>query len=311
MPKPTLAQLQLAVARIRADFGRTRGIVAVSLAMRQGRPLVLLHGSGPAQPTGLPSAFRMVLNPQGDTYPLPIRWRSAAHTSNKQMWGGATPVTKLFPRVIEQSHDPRAPEFPSGENIPTDAADYQFALGCRRPPFVVPNYWGKPLELQGTACFPTYNTWVNVLAHQVRPTDLVVITGASYEFNNCLQLLDQFQVQVQETGIGRNAAWIDMYASANADPAFQFAFGGHCQPIPLMMIVDHDQTVTARMLVLGQYPFSNSQSATLGGCGTLYLHGFISKLVSPLDVGSRSSDIGSIAEGGDGMLGDITPGGVA
>jgi len=309
MPELTSSDLQLALAQVRKDFGPARGISSVRLVSVKGIPTIVLMSSAPGRPSGIPSRVRLRLK-SGKTIQVPILWRNSAHASNQQMWGGSTPVTQLLPRLIQQGKASQAPEIPTGQMIPADDADYQFMIGARRPAFAVPSYWSKPFDISGTVCIPTYNTWVNVLAHQTPATEMIVLTGASYEFNDCLQLLDVFQIQVQETGIGRNAMWYDMLAQNNPDPAFQFAFSGHCQPIPLTMVVDHDQTVTARMQVLGQIPFSNSPSTKLGGCGTLYLHGWISKLTSPLDVGYRGFDTGSIAEGGDGMLGDITPGGV-
>ena len=308
MPDLTSSDLQVALAQVRKDFGRTRGITSVRLTTVQGAPTIVLTSSAPGRPSGIPTRVRIRLA-SGKTFQVPLLWRNAAHASNQQMWGGGTPVTPLFPRLIVQGSD-NVPPVIAGD-IPVDTADYQIALGARRPAFAVPSYWSKPFDISGTVCVPTYNTWVNLIAHQTPATEMIVITGASYEFNNCLNLLDVFQVQVQETGLGSNAVWYDMLAQLNPDSAFQFAFGGHCQPIPLCMIVDHDQTVTARVQVLGPIPFSKTSSTPLGGCASLYLHGWISKLTSPLDVGYRGFDTGSIAEGGDGMLGDITPGGVA
>ena len=57
-------------------------------------------------------------------------------------------------------------------------------------------------------------------------------------------------------------------------------------------IADHDRTILGSILVHGPAPFTNTPSTPLGGCGSLYLHGFYSQLVDERDGGARPSDMG-------------------
>ena len=85
-----------------------------------------------------------------------------------------------------------------------------------------------------------------------------------------------------------------MRARTTSDPAEEYVGAGHYRPMPIYARFDHDQTITARVKVLGPYPFKPTSADTLGGCFHIFLSGWMASLMDNRDGGARPVDMGDL-----------------
>lgn len=319
--------LQTAAMKIVADFkDQIPTLLKAAPAKLAGRPVVIVFGLGP-RPAVLSRAINITMR-SGHPYTVAIVWHSvelpptaaplAAENRDapamdpptagdeipldQAMWAGSPPIEER-PGILLSPGD-AAFAVIQGPIPETVEQNFQLAVGARQPQFTSPNFWSVPFDQNGSVCVDRYATWYNAFHLNVPSDRMVIVKGISYQFDNTLIPLDQFEVEVFRSG-DRLAAWTDMRALANPDPALEYVFGGHIQQLPFYGRFDHDQNMTVRVRVLGAYPFNHTAADLLGGCFHVYLSGFMASLMDNRDGGARPSDMGDLNQL---ALGDMVSG---
>ncbi len=287
-----VARLNRNLTRFATDFGAHPSIADIGLILDKGIPVIRVIGLVAAPPSNLPRGFSMKMR-DGSTFLLKIQWHFVANPSDKQMWKGDSPVVQ---RVVQTIKDPggHAPVLVSEQKIPepTEPDQEHLSLAARLPGFVNPNFWGKPWDDHGaTVCIARYETWYVLYSLKVPSDSMIIVTGISYQFDDNLQLNDQFEVRVSRDS-DNLCQYFDAYVSAAADPAEKYAFSGHYRKAPLYCRFDHDETIVVSVNVRGAYPFTHTGAELLGGCGQIFISGWMSSLMDTRDGGARPSDFG-------------------
>lgn len=168
-----------------------------------------------------------------------------------QMWTGYTP-TPPVEEVVEDLNDleepwnaPR-PQIPTFRPPPKGAPPYYPSfVQFECPPWQCPNVWASPLEKVGEVCVPWCATDVAVLQVPIEKTRLAILLGVSYEIEQAaVNDGDLFTIRVLRNG-QEYARWQDMVIdNAATDPANRYLFGGHLNPIPVTLRIDHDEHLT-------------------------------------------------------------------
>ncbi len=297
---PTTDRLLRSLMQARKDFSGRHSIVSIDLKLMTNRqPVIVIQATMATPPSGFPTAMSLKLD-KGAPFLLPIHWRYVGKKGNEEMWGGATPVTN---RLVTETY-PGASQTPllqSGQKDPEAKEDeYQLSIPARLPQFVLPNYWAKPFDVEGSVCIPFYETRYVAYSFKVPATSMVIVNGISYQFSNSITLLEQFTIEIARD-LDSLCTFYDLMASNAVDPAEQYGFAGHYRPAPLYCRFDHDEQIIVRVKVRGLYPFTHTGADPLGGCFTVMLHGWMSSLMDERDGGARPIDMG---EFNDIALGD-------
>ncbi len=291
---PSRERLHLAVRKISGDFlGKVAGVQRVIAEVHEGAPVVVVQATIASPPRNFPRALQLDLG-DGSKYNLRIEWRYIAKPSDEQMWGGSSPVEDRPITLVNPTATPGlAPEFKSVQGIPkqNNPDGSQLVVPARLPGFALPNFWARPFEPIASICVPKYETRYTALTYRVSSTKMIIIKGMSYEFNNSINLFDQFEVSISRDS-ELLTTFSDMKASNAVNPAEQYAFAGHYRPIPLYCRIDHDQTLVVQVRVRGPYPFTKTDVDPLGGCFTVALMGWESTLMDSRDGGARPFDLG-------------------
>jgi hypothetical protein len=303
---PAIDRLQKAARKVSDDFkGKFPSIREIKLDEVRGQPAVVVVATNATPPPGFPTALQLknALGPDRH-YNLRIVWRYAANPSDDMMWKGGSPVEDRLIRTISRGDGPsNSPLLNSSQKLPpqTQPDEGQVYLPMRKPAFADPSFWSQPFDVTGSVCVPNYNTIYTAYSFRVPTTRMVIINGISYQFDNSINLLEQFTVELMRT-TDSLCTFYDMKASNAVDPAEQYAFAGHYRQMPTYCRFDHDETIIARVKVLGTYPFSHTDQDVLGGCFTINLHGWMSRLIDDRDGGARPWDLG---EFNNMALGDV------
>lgn len=308
--------MQMAAQRVASDHAHVPGISRVLASQVQGTPVIAVIAITP-KPNDFPKALRVRLSAT-ETYALPIVWqqivadnsvakgmlgthRGAKNTRiepvqrdrpiDDAMWGGGTPVEDRPGTLITPGQQPLVSVM--GQIPPTEQERYQLAVNARLPQFADPNFWAKPFDQTGSVCTDLYETEYLTFAYTVPSDYMVIVSGVSYQFDDVLVPFDQFEVSIYRD-TERLAVWNDMRALTTADPAEEYVFAGHYRPMPFYGRFDHDQVITARVKVLGQYPFTHTSADALGGCFHIFLTGWMPSLMDSRDGGARPVDMGDL-----------------
>ncbi len=287
-----IARLNRNLTKLAADFGSLPSVGSMGLFIDKGVPVIRVIGLTATPPAKFPEGFAMKLR-DGSRFILKIEWRFATNPSDKQMWKGDSPVIQ---RVVQTLHNPggNAPVLVSEQKIPgpTEPDQEHLSLPSRLPGFVTPNFWGRPWDDVGpTVCITNYETWYTLYAKKVPAMSMLVVTGISYQFDDNLVINDQFEIRISRD-TDNLCTYSDAKMSNAADPAEQYAFSGHYRKAPLYCRIDHDETLLVQVRVRGAYPFTHTDADLLGGCGQIFITGWLSSLMDTRDGGARPTDFG-------------------
>jgi hypothetical protein len=159
--------------------------------------------------------------------------------------------SKVLQRDLPEIDQIPYPQTPGNEMEPESIAPKaRLTVATRLPQWINPNFWANNYSDIGETCLLFYKTWYTVYTHDVPDTRIVLIDRVSYEIPN-LPINEVFEVQILRNGM-ELVRWEDMKVSvASANPAEQYALGGHFLPIPTWCRFDQSDRVVVNIQVLG------------------------------------------------------------
>lgn len=209
-------------------------------------------------------------------------------------WGASYNDELLLDRF---RNDPPKPRYPFAEVLTSRHIKFpeplqRFPLEniqTELPQWNQPNYRTKPLDITFSAVIPFYKTATLIGVYHVPKNKMVSIEGVSYEFDDQLNLFEEFDVEIYETGrlITRFTDMRVKTAAAEPNPAKQFAFSGHIFPLPIKYSVDKSYTITARVIIKGISPFPNTPVTPYNGSCRVSLLAYESSLADRRDGAPR------------------------
>ncbi len=211
----------------------------------------------------------------------------------KAMWYFYTPTVPW--RVQEFTPKENQPPIPVALPIPLPTKPLvDVSINARFPQYNEPNYWTKPFDMSACTCCAFYKTWTPVLFYDVGSTEMLIITGVSYELPG-LPINSLFRIQLLRDG-DVIADWEDMRVKTTGNPAGQYAFSGHVEQIPQWTRIDRNQRLTARILLMGVSPYPLDSSTQYSGNICIYVHGFRPAIFDNRDGAARPSEAGELAQ---------------
>jgi hypothetical protein len=302
-----MTEWEAIASRLRHQWAGVPGIVDVRIRrQRDGSAAVFVRSRSAKFPGGLPAAVAVKVGVH--SLVLPVLWAPLV-TSEKPvaqvktdpgitdaMWGGAPPVHDQFlPEVAPRRHRPPMPVgmLPP----PVDTHEFQVFLPARDPKLP---FWSMPLDLSACLCIDHLATSSPVITFEVPTDQMVTLTGISYTVYGAANN-DRLRFSVSRSG-NEQARWDDQVMDAAAEGAHQFAFAGHLEPLPLNLIVDHDQMLVVSVTALGGAPYTPSPLDPIDVQVCVLLRGWISTLNDRRDGAPKSYDVGGIGEAAFGDL---------
>lgn len=296
MLDPQYLERQLA-----ARWGNLPGVQGVRVRQIDGRWAVVVQGygdppraitstvsvrTGQRLPAILPVLWRTV--PQASPHRLPPpRTDQVMLPANDQMWAGASPVEpRRMPVIDPRDHRTVPTEMPL-PRAPLD--EYQLALSARTPELP---FWSQPFDLRECVCCENFATPQTVLTYPVESSRQLTLRGISYHAIN-VPAGHGVEFRVDRSG-NTQAMWRDLMVTPAGDPAEQFAFAGHLRPMPLNLLIDHDQTVTVTVSLLGPPPFNMPPVFPANAQVCVMLRGWLSMVNDPRDGAPRPIDVGDL-----------------
>lgn len=293
---------------LRLAWAKLPGLAAVRIVRaKDNRPVVLVIGAAARPPIGLPAVLRAAVGTHRFT--LSVLWQQyapvekpvAAPTAaqnkplSRSMWDGAPPVRDRF--MPELEIDPHAPIIPMARAAPAAPCnEFQCFIPARDPE--IP-FWSRAYDDRACVCCGNFGVDNPVITFPV-PSDqmLTVRTIAYWAYG--VNVGDRLRIRVARSG-SQQATWDDQVMSLASD-ANQFAFTGTVQPMPLNVIIDHDQTFTVSVTPLGPPPYNYDPTIASGVQVCVLVGGWVSTLNDRREGAPKSYDLGDITEGAFGDL---------
>jgi hypothetical protein len=294
-----MTEWEAVAKRLRQQWANIPGLVDINIRRRKdGVACAFVRTRGLGFPPGLPAAVPVRVGIA--SLVLPVMWAPvvspdvplAKPASDKPMsdamWGGAPPVTdRMLPDYIQRG---RPPLPTASMPPPVGPQEYQLFLPARDPKLP---FWSQPFDLQQCRCVDRIGVMTTILTYDIPTDHMLTLTGISYSAYG-LNALDRLRFRVSRS-LNEQATWDDMMMAPAADPAHQFAFGGHLDPLPLNVIVDHDQTIEVMVTALGGAPYTPIPTpADLQVC--VLLRGWLSLINDTRDGAPKAYDLGGIGE---------------
>lgn len=300
--------------QLSARWGNLPGVRGIRVRMVDGRWSIIVDGHNP-----IPQAITATVSVRtGQVRPaiLPVLWRAVPKAAARQippprtdrplrpaddqMWAGASIVTPRSMPII----DPRS-HYMIPTEMPPPAArldECQLALSARTPELP---FWSQPFDLRECICCANFATPTMVLTYPVESSRQLTLRGISYHAIN-VPAGHGMEIRVDRSG-NTQATWRDLMLTPGGDPAEQFAFAGHLRPMPLNLLVDHDQTVTVTVTLLGPPPFNMPPVFPANAQVCVMLRGWLSMVNDPRDGAPRPIDVGDlndVAQGSRDLVSD-------
>jgi hypothetical protein len=284
--------------RLRVTWAKIPGIVDVRIRRRKdGAAAVYVRTRG-GFPRGLPAAVSVKVGIT--SLVLPVLWAPVVEAPpvatpqhhdlpiTRDMWGGAPPVVDRMLPVIDPIDVPKIPT--GGLPPPVGQPDMEVFLPVRDPRLP---FWTKPFDLNQCVCLTRLGVPTMVLSVSIPQDQMLTLTGISYNIFGAA-VFDRLRISVSRS-LSEQATWDDMVMANAADDAHQFAFSGHLNPMPLNLIVDHDNELTVTVTALGGPPYTPIPTPTnLQVC--VLLRGWISLVNDARSGAPKSFDIGVVDE---------------
>lgn len=295
-----MTEWEAVAIRLRRQWAKLPGLIDIRLRRRgDGVACVFVRTRGTAFPKELPATIPVRIGIA--SLVLPVMW--APETALEQpveqpkvdpkftdaMWGGAPPVTDRFlPEYPPLLH---RPPLPTGTlPPPVTKHEFQLFLPARDPKLP---FWSKPFDLLQCQCLARVGAGSVLISYAVPTDHMITLTGISYSVFGA-KVGDRVRFRVSRS-LNEQATWDDMVMAPAADAAHQFAFAGHLNPLPLNLIVDHDQSLQVTVTALGGPPYAPVPAATdLQIC--ILLRGWISLINDARDGAPKAYDLGAIGE---------------
>lgn len=296
--------------QLRVRWGMLPGIAQVRVRAVRGAWAILVDGSAATPPRGITSTVSVNV---GERQPvvLPVYWRPVpaaaprgipaatagqpGQPANDQMWAGVPPVVPRDMPMLPPT-PPVTP--PPMRDLPrARLEEYQLFLPARTPELP---FWSRPFDLQSCLCCTVYGTQLGVISYAVESAEQLTLRSISYHAQG-IPYANAIEVSVDRSG-DEQATWRDIMVAPGGNTAKQFAFGSHLTPLPLNLIVDHDQTLNVRVKLLGPSPFNIGPPNPADAIVCVMLHGWISTLNDPRDGAPRAIDVGDLNDVAQGNL---------
>lgn len=285
--------------QLRLRWRSIHGIRSIVVRSVQGVWAVIAAGPAPQHPQALPSTVTVNT---GQRFPavLPVYWQQVAaaaprvlppseaaaqRLANNQLWQGdvATPDRPMD--LLTYQH---APQVGGGTKLPSAPYDeYQVFLPARTPELP---FWSEPCDMRSCFCFYYFSRSQLVLTTTIPADRQLTLRGISYSATG-IPAGHAIDVRVSRSG-ATLTSWRDMMATPGGDPANQFTFSGHLNPMPLNAIIDHDQTLTVDVTLLGPPPFNLPPTYPTTAEVCVLLRGWMSRLNDTRAGAPRPFDLG-------------------
>lgn len=288
--------------RLGSKWGAIPGVYSVRVRPHRGVWSIIVSGPGDKPPRGIPVHVQVDV---GERFPklLPVFWNRVQRASpqnltpavsarnmkpaNEMMWSGVPPVTE---RPVDLFNPRRSYEVATTKpNKIAKLDEFQIYLPARTPELP---FWSNPYDNEQCICISAYNVLVPGWNDVTNATQQLTVRGISYTGYG-IPAGSYVRFRVARSG-DEQATWDDVMMAPSGNPSNQFAFGSPISPLPMNLLVDHDQTLSVNVQLLGPPPFNIQPGYAVNAQICVEVHGWMSWNNDARNGWPRPQDLGDL-----------------